>query len=50
MADQAAADRPELLVRLRRFAALAAQLVMSKTLYGDTIVRLRRSSEMGLAA
>ena len=48
--DEAAADRPELLVRLRRFAALAAQLVMSKTLYGDTIVRLRRSSEMGLAA
>ena len=50
VADQASAERPELLVRLRQFAALAAQLVMTKTLYGDTIVRLRRSSEMGLAA
>ena len=48
--DQAAAERPELLLRLRQLAALAAELVMTKTLYGDTIVRLRRSSELGLAA
>ena len=36
--------------RLERFAALVAELVMTKTQYGDTIVRLRRTSEMGLAA
>ncbi len=36
--------------RLRRFATLIAELIMTKTLYGDTIVRLRRRSEMGLAA
>jgi len=36
--------------RLRRFAALVAELVTTKTVYGDTIVRLRRRSEMGLAA
>jgi serine/threonine protein phosphatase PrpC len=36
--------------RLRRFATLAAELVASKTMYGDTIVRLRRRSTMGLAA
>ena len=36
--------------RLRRFAALAGELVMTKTLYGDTIVRLRRRAAMGLAA
>ncbi len=36
--------------RLLTFASLAAELVMTKTLYGDTIVRLRRSSRMGLAA
>lgn len=48
--DPSAAGQPELLVRLRRFAALAAELVMTKTLYGDTIVRLRRSRTMGLAA
>ena len=40
----------QLLVRLRRFAALTAELVMAKTMYGDTIVQLRRSREMGLAA
>jgi hypothetical protein len=50
VADSAAMQRPELLARLRQFATLAAELVMSKTLYGDTIVRLRRSREMGLAA
>ena len=36
--------------RLERFAALVAELVMTKTQYGDTIVRLRRTTEMGLAA
>jgi hypothetical protein len=36
--------------RLLRFAAMAAELVMTKTRYGDTIVRLRRRSRMGLAA
>ena len=36
--------------RLKRFATLAAELIMSKTHYGDTIVRLRRTSSMGLAA
>ncbi|HEU0103397.1 MAG TPA: PP2C family protein-serine/threonine phosphatase [Mycobacteriales bacterium] len=41
---------PELLVRLRRFAGVAAEMVMSKTKYGDTIVRLQRTREMGLAA
>jgi hypothetical protein len=37
-------------IRLRRFAALVAQLLTTKTMFGDAIVRLRRSSEMGLAA
>ena len=37
-------------VRLRRFAALVAELIMTKTMYGDTIVRLRRQAEMGLGA
>ena len=36
--------------RLRGFASLAGELIMTKTLYGDTIVRLRRRAEMGLAA
>ncbi len=36
--------------RLRRLAALAAQLVVTKTLYGDTLVGLRRRTEMGLPA
>lgn len=35
---------------LSRFAAVAAELVMTKTMYGDTLVRLRRTSEMSLAA
>lgn len=35
---------------LRRFASLLGELIMTKTLYGDTIVRLRRQSSMGLAA
>ena len=37
-------------VRLRRFATLTAELIMTKTMYGDTIVRLRRQAGMGLAA
>ena len=36
--------------RLKGFASLVAELVMTKTLYGDTIVRSRRTSRMGLAA
>ncbi|MCU1692103.1 MAG: protein serine/threonine phosphatase [Frankiales bacterium] len=48
--DPRATECPELMARLRRLAALAADLVMIKTMYADTIVRLRRSSEMGLAA
>jgi serine/threonine protein phosphatase PrpC len=36
--------------RLRRFASVLAELVMTKTLYADTIVRLRRTARMGLAA
>ena len=36
--------------RLLRYASLAADVIMTKTLYGDTIVRLRRRQEMGLAA
>lgn len=35
---------------LRRLAALFAELLASKTLCSDTIVRLRRRAEMGLAA
>ena len=49
-ADPRAAQHPELLARLRGFASMAAELVMSKTMYGDTIVRLRRTGTMGLAA
>jgi hypothetical protein len=40
----------DLSILWRRFASLAAELIMTKTLYGDTIVRLRRRAEMGLAA
>lgn len=39
-----------LLARLRRFASLSAELVMTNTLYGDTLVVLRRRGQMGLAA
>jgi Stage II sporulation protein E (SpoIIE) len=35
---------------LRRFASLLGELVTTKTLYGDTVVRARRQREMGLAA
>lgn len=43
-------DGGALRARLKTFAAVAAELVMTKTMYGDTIVRLRRTSAMGLAA
>jgi hypothetical protein len=36
--------------RLRFFASLVAELITTKTLYGDTIVGLRRRASMGLAA
>ena len=39
-----------LMARLRRAATVFAELVMTKTLYGDTIVGLRRRADMGLAA
>jgi serine/threonine protein phosphatase PrpC len=50
--DAAAVDRDDglLSTRLLRFAALIAELVMTKTLYGDTLVRLRRRQQVGLAA
>lgn len=34
----------------RAFAAVLAQLVMTKRMYGDTMVRLQRRAQMGLAA
>ncbi len=43
-------DGGVLRTRLRRFATLAAELIMTKTRYGDTLVRLRRRATMGLAA
>lgn len=36
--------------RLQRFASVVAELVMTKSLYGDSIVRARRTSQMTLAA
>ena len=39
-----------LLTRLKRFASMTAELLMTNTLYGDTLVRLRRRGHMGLAA
>ncbi|WP_244927950.1 PP2C family protein-serine/threonine phosphatase [Nocardioides sp. W7] len=44
------ADGGALRERLQLFSAVAAGLVTAKSLYGDTIVRLRRTGEMGLAA
>lgn len=35
---------------LTRLASIAAELMVAKSLYGDTLVRLRRRTEMGLAA
>lgn len=37
-------------LRWRRLATVIAELIMTKSMYGDTIVRLRRLSQMGLAA
>ena len=48
--DRHALEHPDLLARLERLAAVTAELVMTKTMYGDTIVRLRRTADMGLAA
>jgi hypothetical protein len=36
--------------RLERFTSVVAELVVTKTMYGDSIVRLRRRSQMTLAA
>src|SRR5262249_46059747 len=36
--------------QLRRFSAFVAGLLVTKTAYGDTMVRLCRRAEMGLAA
>lgn len=36
--------------RLLRLASLTAELIMTKTMYGDWLVRLRRSRQMSLAA
>jgi serine/threonine protein phosphatase PrpC len=37
-------------VPLRGFASLLGELIMTKTMYGDSVVRLRRQADMGLAA
>jgi hypothetical protein len=39
-----------MLRRLRRFASLVAEIIVAKTMYGDTIVRLRRTQQLNLAA
>ena len=49
-ADALEADDGALRARLRTFATVAAELIASKTQYGDSLVRLRRSREMTLAA
>jgi serine phosphatase RsbU (regulator of sigma subunit) len=50
--DGSALERNDglLAVQLQRFASLVAELIVTKTLYGDTVVRLRRTAPMGLAA
>jgi serine phosphatase RsbU (regulator of sigma subunit) len=48
--ESLAADGGRLTALLTRMAARVAGLIASKSAYGDTIVRLRRRSEMGLAA
>lgn len=52
VADEAAlsADGGWLSALLNRMAARCANLIASKSPYGDTIVRLRRRNQMGLAA
>ena len=37
-------------LQLRRLSSLSAELIMTKTMYGDTLVRLRRRGDMGVAA
>ena len=44
------ADGRALRTRLLTFASIAGELVMTKTLSGDTVVRVRRTTPMGLAA
>src|SRR4051794_7546254 len=46
----APAEDVEAMRRLQRFASVIAELVMTKSLYGDSIVRARRTSLMTLAA
>lgn len=49
----AAPDDPnhqDRLVQLRGFVSILSELIITKSLSGDAIVRLRRTSEMGLAA
>ncbi len=43
-------DDRALTARLQRFTSMVAELVMTKRQYGDTIHRLRRTAQMGLAA
>ncbi len=45
-----AGESEPLLDELHSVALLLAELIVTKTLYGDTIVRLRRQADMGLAA
>jgi hypothetical protein len=46
----AAFDDDAAMRRLERFTSVVAELVVTKTMYGDSIVRLRRTSQMRLAA
>jgi hypothetical protein len=50
--DAADLDRDDgmLAVRLTRYATLVAELMVSKTLYADAIVRTQRRTQMGVAA
>lgn len=52
VADPAGLEDEDSLLRRRlwRFASVAAELTVTKMLYGDTLVSLRRRSSMGLAA
>ena len=49
-AESLLADDGRMQTMLTAFAAFCAQMLMVKTLYGDTIVKLRRTAQMGLAA
>jgi serine phosphatase RsbU (regulator of sigma subunit) len=44
------ASNQDRLVQLRGFVSILSELIITKSLSGDAIVRLRRTSEMGLAA